>query len=98
MGKKLFVGGLPFATTSDKLEELFSEVGKVESAVVITDRTTGNSRGFGFVEMVNDEEAKSAVEKFNGYSLEGRTLAVSEARPRPERPRFERPQGRKSFR
>lgn len=98
MGKKLFVGGLPFATTSDKLEELFSEVGQVESAIVITDKVTGNSRGFGFVEMAKDEEAKSAIEKFNGYTLDDRTLAVSEARPRPERPRFERPQGRKSFR
>ena len=98
MSKKLFVGGLPFAVTSDKLEELFSEVGKVDSAIVVTDRATGNSRGFGFVEMASDEEAKKAIEKFNGYALDGRTLAVSEARPREESPRFEKGPGKKDFR
>lgn len=86
MATKLFVGGLPFAVTSDKLEELFSEIGKVDSAVVITDRATGNSRGFGFVEFSADEEAKKAVEKFNGYTLDGRVLTVSEARPRDDKP------------
>ncbi len=86
MGKKLFVGGLPFATTSEELEKLFADAGTVESANVITDRMTGRSRGFGFVEMSSDEEAKAAIEKLNGNKLGDRDIVVSEAKPREERP------------
>jgi len=85
MGKKLFVGGLPFATTNEELEKLFSEVGTVESATVITDRMTGRSRGFGFVEMASEEEAGKAIEKLNGNKLGERDIVVSEAKPREER-------------
>lgn len=86
MGKKLFVGGLPFATTSEELEKLFADAGTVESANVITDRMTGRSRGFGFVEMSSDEEAKTAIEKLNGNKVGDRDIIVSEAKPREERP------------
>lgn len=86
MGKKLFVGGLPFATTSEELEKLFADAGTVESANVITDRMTGRSRGFGFVEMSSDEEAKAAIEKLNGNKVGDRDIVVSEAKPREDRP------------
>jgi len=86
MGKKLFVGGLPFETSNEELEKVFSEVGKVESANIITDKMTGRSRGFGFVEMSTDEEATKAIEKLNGSKLGERELAVAEAKPREERP------------
>ena len=86
MGKKLFVGGLPFATTSEELEKLFADAGTVESANVITDRMTGRSRGFGFVELSSDEEAKTAIEKLNGNKVGDRAIVVSEAKPREERP------------
>ena len=86
MGKKLFVGGLPYETTDGELEKLFSPEGKVESATVITDRNTGRSRGFGFVEMAVDEEATKAIEKLNGTEIGGRNIVVAEARPREERP------------
>ncbi len=86
MAKKLFVGSLPFATTSEELNKLFSEVGEVESANVITDRMSGRSRGFGFVEMAKDEDATKAIEKFNGFDMNGRAIVVNEARPREERP------------
>jgi len=82
MGKKIFVGNLSFNTTSTDLETLFSEVGHCESASVITDRATGRSRGFGFVEMSSAAEAQQAIEKLNGRELQGRTLNVSEARER----------------
>ena len=82
---KLYVGGLPYATTEDDLEELFSAHGTVESARVITDRMTGRSKGFGFVEMSSQEEAEAAAEKLNNSDLEGRTLVVNEARPREKR-------------
>jgi RNA recognition motif-containing protein len=85
-GKKLYVGGLPFATSERQLEELFSEHGTVESARVITDRMTGRSRGFGFVEMASGEEAEAAINALNGTQLEGRTLTVNEARPRSSGP------------
>lgn len=91
MAKKLFVGGLPYETSSGDLEKLFAEVGKVESATIITDRNTGRSRGFGFVEMAADEEAAKAVEKLNGAEVGDRKIIVAEARPREERP--ERPPG-----
>ena len=86
MGNKLFVGSLPFETTDAELSEVFSKAGTVESANVITDRNTGRSRGFGFVEMSNDEEAKKAIEELNGSDLKGRNIVVSEAKPREERP------------
>ena len=86
MAKKLFVGSLPFATTSEELNKIFSEVGEVESANVITDRMSGRSRGFGFIEMAKDDDAKKAVEKLNGHEIEGRKIVVNEARPREERP------------
>ena len=82
MGKKIFVGNLSFDTTSAELESLFSEVGHCESASVITDRATGQSRGFGFVEMSSAAEAQQAINTLNGRQLQGRTLNVSEARDR----------------
>ena len=82
MGKKLFVGNLSFDTTSADLESLFSEAGTCESAAVITDRGTGRSRGFGFVEMSSDAEAERAIAELNGRELQGRKLNVSEARER----------------
>ena len=86
MGNKLFVGSLPFETTDAELSEVFSKAGTVESANVITDRNTGRSRGFGFVEMSSEEEAKKAIEELNGSDLKGRNIVVSEAKPREERP------------
>jgi len=82
MGKKLFVGNLSFSTTSADLESLFGEVGTCESAAVITDRATGRSRGFGFVEMSSPAEAQKAITDLNGRELQGRTLNVSEAHER----------------
>ena len=82
MGKKIFVGNLSFETTSADLESLFSQVGTCESAAVITDRATGRSRGFGFVEMSSASEAQKAIADLNGKELQGRTLNVSEARER----------------
>jgi cold-inducible RNA-binding protein len=84
---KLFVGGLPFATTDDELAEAFSQFGTVASAKVITDRETGRSKGFGFVEFENDDEGKAAEAGMNGKEIGGRTVTVNEARPREERPR-----------
>ncbi len=81
MGKKLFVGNLPFSATDQFLSETFSQCGTVESAKIITDRDTGRSKGFGFVEMSNDEEAANAIKKFSGFSYDGRPLTVNEARP-----------------
>ncbi|MDD2646554.1 MAG: RNA-binding protein [Patescibacteria group bacterium] len=86
MAKKLYVGGIPYSTTDDGLKDTFSRAGKVESATVVMDRMTGRSRGFAFVEMSTDEEAKAAVEMFNGKDFEGRTITVNEARPMGERP------------
>ena len=82
MGKKIFVGNLSFSTTSADLESLFSEMGTCESASVVTDRDTGRSRGFGFVEMSSASEAQKAIQELNGKELQGRTLNVSEARER----------------
>jgi RNA recognition motif-containing protein len=82
MGKKLFVGNLPFDTTNADLEALFSEVGTCESASVITDRATGRSRGFAFVEMASAGEAQQAIAALNGRELNGRQLNVSEAHER----------------
>ncbi|MCA9308778.1 RNA-binding protein [Candidatus Saccharibacteria bacterium] len=85
MAYRLFVGGLPFSTTSEELEELFAAHGTVASARVITDRETQRSKGFGFVEFENDDEGKAAESALNGSELGGRTLTVNEARPREER-------------
>ena len=82
MGKKIFVGNLSFNTTNADLESLFSEVGPCESASVITDRDTGRSRGFGFVEMSSAADAQKAISTLNGRELQGRTLNVSEAKER----------------
>lgn len=81
MGNKLYVGSLPYSVTEEKLVELFSRHGSVESAKVITDKYSGQSKGFGFVEMSSSEEAQAAISALNGQELEGRTLIVSEARP-----------------
>jgi RNA recognition motif-containing protein len=82
MGKKIFVGNLSFQTTSQDLETLFSEVGTCESATVITDRDTGRSRGFGFVEMSSASEADKAISSLNGRDVGGRQINVSEAKAR----------------
>lgn len=81
MATKLFIGSLAWATTDDSLSALFSQVGTVVSARVITDRATGRSKGFGFVEMSTEEEAQKAVAELNGKDLDGRTIVVNEARP-----------------
>ncbi|MBF0361907.1 MAG: RNA-binding protein [Oligoflexia bacterium] len=81
MGKKLYVGNLAFSITDQNLIDTFSECGTVESVKLITDRDTGRSKGFGFVEMSSDAEAKAAIEKFNGMENEGRPMTVNEARP-----------------
>lgn len=86
MGKKLYVGGLPYSTDENALRELFSEAGTVESAAVITDRDSGRSKGFGFVEMSSDQEADKAIELLDGKELDGRTINVNEARPQEKRP------------
>jgi RNA recognition motif-containing protein len=86
MAKKLYVGGLSYGTSEEALKEHFSQAGAVDSAVIITDRNTGRSKGFGFVEFANDEEAMSAIEMFNGKEFDGRTLTVNEARPMEARP------------
>ena len=86
MGTKLYVGSLPYSTTEQQLSELFSQHGTVQSAKVITDRYTGQSRGFGFVEMATGEEAQKAITALNGAALGGRTLVVNEARPQEKRP------------
>ena len=85
MGKKLYVGGLSYDTTEDALKGEFSQAGTVESASIITDRISGRSKGFGFVEMSSEEEAKKAIEMFNGKELDGRTVTVDEARPMKKR-------------
>lgn len=87
MAKKLYVGGLPYATTDDELRDAFSQAGAVESATIIMDRMSGRSKGFGFVEMASDEDAQKAIELWNGKDFGGRTLTVNEARPMEERPR-----------
>ncbi|MCL4360303.1 RNA-binding protein [Patescibacteria group bacterium] len=86
MATNLFVGNLPYTVDSDKLGQLFAQAGNVVSAKVIADKYSGRSRGFGFVEMATDEEAKKAIELFHNKDVEGRQLVVNEARPREERP------------
>jgi cold-inducible RNA-binding protein len=81
MAQKLFIGGLPFSTSTDRLREVFAAVGQVESAAVVMDRDTGRSRGFGFVEMATMEEADRAIAQLNGTDLDGRQLKVEKASP-----------------
>ena len=85
MGKKLYVGNMSFDTSSTDLEQMFAAHGTVESAQVISDRDTGRSMGFGFVEMSSDAEAQTAIDALNGQDCQGRALKVNEAKPRPER-------------
>jgi RNA-binding proteins (RRM domain) len=85
MSIKLYVGNLAFRTSSEDLQQLFSQAGTVESASVVEDRDTGRSRGFGFVEMASKEEGEAAIAQFNGKELDGRNLTVNEARPREDR-------------
>ena len=88
MAKKLYVGSLSYSTNDDRLREHFAQAGNVTSATVITDKMSGRSKGFGFVEMSTDEEANKAVEMFNGQDLDGRAIVVNEARPmEPRAPR-----------
>jgi RNA recognition motif-containing protein len=87
MATKLFVGSLSWNVKDDELQKFFSEIGEVVSAKVITDRESGRSKGFGFVEMSSDDEAKAAIEKLNGKELDGRPVTVNEARPREDKPR-----------
>jgi len=83
MAKNLFIGSLPFSVTDSALEQLFAQAGQVISANIIKDRYSGRSRGFGFIEMSTEEEAKIAIQKFNNYNLEGRNIIVKEALPKP---------------
>jgi RNA recognition motif-containing protein len=85
MGRKLFVGNLPFSASESELEELFGRAGKVESVTIMRDMATGRARGFGFVEMATDEDAARAATELNQAQLGGRALTVNEARPKPER-------------
>ncbi len=85
MTKRIYVGNLPWSTTSSELQALFAEHGDVESAEVITDRATGRSRGFGFVQMATDEATNAAIEALNGQDMSGRSLVVNEARERTPR-------------
>jgi RNA recognition motif-containing protein len=81
MGRKLYVGNLPYSANDAILKQKFEEVGTVDSSKVITDRETGRSKGFGFIEMSSDEEAEEAISKFNGVDFDGRAMTVSEAKP-----------------
>lgn len=89
MGKKLFVGNVPYQITEDRLKEVFSAAGEVESVAIITDKMTGRPRGFVFVEMATEEGAQKAVETLHGTNVDGREINVNEARPREERPQGE---------
>ena len=95
MAKKLYVGGLSYDTNEDTIKNFFAPAGTVESAMIIMDKATGRSKGFGFVEMSTEEEAQKAIEMFNGKELDGRSLTVNEARPMEARPRggFNRDRG-----
>jgi RNA recognition motif-containing protein len=84
MGRRLYVGNLPYSATEDQLTELFSRAGKVDSVRVMRDMATGRARGFAFVEMGSDDEAQKAISQFHEHQMEGRALVVNEARPKPE--------------
>ena len=86
MGRRLYVGNIPFAAGEDDLRDLFSRFGTIDSVYIVTDRATGRPRGFAFVEMVNDEDAQKAVSELDQTEFQGRRLAVNEARPRTPRP------------
>ncbi len=91
MGRRLYVGNLPYKTTDDDLNTLFSQAGPVESVRVMRDMATGRARGFAFVDMGHDDAAQKAITQFHGHALEGRPLVVNEARPKPEgAPAFQR--------
>ncbi|MEI6237855.1 MAG: RNA-binding protein [Candidatus Saccharibacteria bacterium] len=94
MAMKLYVGGLAYSVNDKELEELFAEIGQVVSAVVIKDRDSGQSKGFGFVEMAEVKDGQSAIEKLNGKEVSGRSIVVNEARPQEDR----RPSGGNNFR
>ncbi|MDO8486976.1 MAG: RNA-binding protein [Candidatus Curtissbacteria bacterium] len=85
MAKRLFVGNLAYSVTSAQLEELFSQVGKISSLNLITDKFSGQSKGFAFLEMTTDDEANEAIKKFNGHEIDGRKMVVNEARPQENR-------------
>ena len=85
MSKNLYIGNLPYSMDNNQLKDLFSEAGTVESANIITDKFSGRSKGFGFVEMSSDDEGKKAIELFNEKEIDGRNIKVNEARPREER-------------
>ena len=87
MAQKLYVGNLSYGVNDEALKEMFSQAGTVSSATIITDRMSGRSKGFGFVEMGSDSEAQVAIDMFNGKEVEGRALTVNEARPKEDRPR-----------
>jgi len=87
MAKKLFVGGFPYETEESSLKEMFANIGEVTSCMIINDKMTGRSKGFGFVEMANDADADKAIETLNGTDMGGRKITVNEARPMEERPR-----------
>ncbi len=87
METKLYVGNLPYSATEDSLRELFSQAGEVTSVTLIKDRDTGQSKGFGFIEMKNQEAMEAAIKQFNEYKLDERALKVNIAKPREERPR-----------
>ena len=97
MGSKLYVGGLPYAATEAQLSGLFESHGTVQSARIITDKFTGQSRGFGFVEMSSPEEASAAIEGVNGTEMDGRTLTVNEAKPQEPRSGGRGPNSRNRF-
>jgi len=90
MGKKLYVGGLPYSITEEMLSEAFSKVGPVDSSSVITDRDTGRAKGFGFVEMANEADALKAIQMLHNSVMDGRTIIVNEARPKTDRPSGDR--------
>jgi RNA recognition motif-containing protein len=85
MAKRLYVGNLPYTITESSLQEMFAEAGPVDSVKLITDRDTGRSKGFAFVEMATDEAAERAIEEFNGRKIEGRPMTVNEAKPQQPR-------------
>jgi len=85
MGRKLYVGNLPYSASQESLQETFSQCGTVDSVNVITDRDTGQSKGFGFVEMSNDSEAQKAIQELNGTQIDGREIKVNEAKPKAPR-------------
>lgn len=97
MGKKLYIGNLPFGVDSDKLKEIFSEFGNVEEATVITDKFSRRSKGFGFVTFENDADADKALAEMNGKEVEGRSIKVSEAKPMEERPEGGRSFGNRGY-